>query len=166
MAGNLQGSEAEPQKAFDQVREQEQGAQKRPGNNSVKAHDFVLQISECSLHQTLLERILITWGASCSCITMNSAGNSQNPKQSRLRVEGRGDREPSGFLAPSCSTLQMCHFYSRKANSGFTKPATMPSIIKTKSKRIHEASPEWLLLLSDHQLGSYQPCQEHIRARC
>lgn len=61
---------------------------------------------------------------------------------------------------------QMCHFHSRKANSGFTKPAAMPSTDKTKAKQIPEASPEQLMLLLDHQLGSHQHCQQRIGAWC
>lgn len=62
------------------------------------------------------------------------------------------------FSAPPRSTPQVCHFQSWKANSGFTKPATTPRIIKTKSKQTREESLERLLLLLDHQ--------QHIRARC
>lgn len=73
----------------------------------------------------------------------------------------KGSQSSNTGSQRSRHALQMCHFHSRKANSGFTKPAAMPSTDQTKSKQIPEASPEQLVLLLDHQLVSHQHCQEH-----
>lgn len=139
------------QKAFDQVREQQYGAWKSPGNNSVKAREFVLQISKPSLHQAGKNSDYI--GASCGCITMNSAGIARIQNRAGSEKREEETEQLSGFLVPSCSTLQLYHFYSRKANRALAKPATMSTIIKTKCKQSHRASPEWLLLLLDHSLA-------------
>lgn len=75
----------------------------------------------------------------CNYEFSQEKGESETEDLTRITGEGRGGRAAVWVLS---SLLQPCHFHSRKANCGCTKPAAVAKVIKTKSKQIHEASPE------------------------